>query len=206
MAIYDHKYGELPYFRVFRAWGGVEHQEYVRIKRSREAAYKKALKIDEALAKRQRAHYVRLAYTLPYHVRSDGRVRGLRYVEVRRKDRPVTEVFELRINVPWEDNIRRTTISIKVHGFDKSFEMAIDKICEWYGLDIKSDVRQAMIETKYLYLNDASKGGKVEPKAVSENEEKTVLTRLKNESVKRAKDEVSAIKEGLLSAMKKFRS
>jgi hypothetical protein len=203
MAIYDHKYGELPCFRVFRAWGGKEHQEYVRIKRSRDAAYKKALKIDEELAKRQRAHYVRLAYTEPYHIRKDGRVRGLRYVEVRRKNRPPTDVFELRINVPWEDQIRRTTLSIKVHGFDKAFEMAVDKICEWYGLDLKSDVRQAMLATKLLYLDDM---GSAQAKPVEDQKEEGTLSRIRSRSVKRARDEVGALRDGLLSAIRKFKN
>ena len=56
MAIYDHRYGELSYFRVFRAWGGKEHQEYIRIKRSRDAAYAKAKEIDARFAKAQKAY------------------------------------------------------------------------------------------------------------------------------------------------------
>jgi hypothetical protein len=203
MAIYDHKYGELPYFRVFRAWGGKEHQEYVRIKRSREAAYRKAQKIDEELAKRQRAHYVRLAYTESYHIRKDGRVRGLRYVEVRRKHRPLTDVFELRINIPWEDQIRRTTLSIKVHGFDKAFGMAVDKICEWYGLDLKSDVRQAMLATKNLYLEDIES---MASKSAESLKEEGRFSRIRSISVKRAKDEVGTLREGLLNAIRKFKN
>jgi|GEM_PF-1046261 len=203
MAIYDHKYGELPYFRVFRAWGGKEHQEYVRIKRSRDAAYKKAIKIDQELAKRQRAHYMLLAYTVPYHIRSDGRIRGMRYVEICRKGRLKTEVFELRINIPWEEKVRRTTISIKVHGFDNAFKMAIDKIGEWYGLDQQSEIRDAMLETKAAYLSDSL----LDPlEEETHSGEDSSLARFKNQSVQRAKEEVNALKAGLLNAVKKFRN
>ncbi|PJF38964.1 MAG: hypothetical protein CUN55_15735, partial [Phototrophicales bacterium] len=97
MAIYDHQYGELSYFRVFRAWGGKEHQEYVRIKRSRKAAYAKALEIDARLAKAQKAYELERAMSADYHIRDDGHIRGLRRVVVKRKGRKPSEVFELRI-------------------------------------------------------------------------------------------------------------
>ena len=80
MAIYDHKYGNLPYYRVFRAWGGTEYQEYVRIKRSKKAAYAKAKVIDERLARRQKAYYTAQAYTTAFHMRPDGRIRGVRRI------------------------------------------------------------------------------------------------------------------------------
>ncbi|MCP5169476.1 MAG: hypothetical protein H6999_06930 [Hahellaceae bacterium] len=152
MAIYDHKYGELPYFRVFRAWGGKEYQEYVRIKRNRDAAYRKAVEIDEKLAQRQRAYFTRQAYTIEYHLRKDGRIRGLRRVTVNRKGRAPTDVLELRINIPWEEKIHRTTLSIDIHGLENCFLMAVNKICEWYGLDKNSDVRKAMLNSMPLYL------------------------------------------------------
>lgn len=144
MAIYDHQYGDLSYFRVFRAWGGQEHQEYVRIKRSRDAAYKKAQEIDARMAKAQKAFIFHQAISPDYHLRSNGQIRGLRRVTVKRKGRNPAEVFELRINVPWEEEIKRTTISISVHGEQKAFLMAVEKICEWYGLKLKSPLGQRL--------------------------------------------------------------
>jgi len=187
MAIYDHKYGELPYFRVFRAWGGKEYQEYVRIKRNRDAAYRKAVEIDEKLAQRQRAYFTRQAYTIEYHLRKDGRIRGLRRVTVNRKGRAPTDVLELRINVPWEDKIHRTTLSIDIHGIDKCFQMAVDKICEWYGLDKNSDVRKTMMKAISLYL-------------VSENSSEAKETRTPSKKKEKASKVVTAPEEAVSPA------
>lgn len=144
MAIYDHQYGELSYFRVFRAWGGQEYQEYVRIKRSRDAAYKKAQEIDARLAKAQKAFMIEQALSPSYHIRSNGQIRGLRRVRVSRKGRSPIEVFELRINVPWRDEVKRTTLSIAVHGEHKAFSMALEIIYQCYGIKPRSALGLAL--------------------------------------------------------------
>jgi len=195
MAIYDHQYGELSYFRVFRAWGGQEHQEYVRIKRSRDAAYKKALEIDARLAKAQKAFTAEQALSPSYHLRSNGQIRGLRRVLVKRKGRNPAEVFELRINVPWEEEIRRTTISISVHGEQKAFLLAIEKICEWYGLKVKSELGQRLQSSLFAYapLNVNQNH--------SEQKESAAVTEL---VIKKAKNEFSNITDGLFRGLKRF--
>lgn len=217
MAIYDHKYGELPYFRVFRAWGGKEYQEYVRIKRSRDAAYKKAVEIDERLAARQKAFYTRQAYTTEFHIRKDGRIRGIRRVCVKRKGRAPTEVLELRINIPWEDSVRRTTISIDVHGLEKSFHMAVEKVCEWYGLEKGSEVKRAMLASYPIYQADynqsrdnvqklAAEAAKVEKTEKSlEVDSEEAKPELLETATTAVKEELTMFKEGLLRAIKKFR-
>ena len=203
MAIYDHKYGDLPYYRVFRAWGGTEYQEYVRIKRSRDAAYKKAVAIDEKLAQRQKAYYTAQAYTKEFHMRPDGRIRGVRRIVVRRKGRTPTEVFELRINIPWEDEIRRTTLSIDVHGFDKAFEMSIEKVAEWYGLASDSEAKKAMKGSFSVYQSqtDSKAGTKASGQA-----DKTPSPETDKEAstVQKAKDEIGSFAERLLGDIKKF--
>ena len=151
MAIYEHHFNELPYYRIFRAWGGTEYQEYVRIKRSKKAAYKKAEIIDERLSKRQRAYILQMALTPEFHIHKNGKVRGLRRITVKRAGREDTEVFELRINVPWTANINRTTVSVKVHGAQNAFNKCIDLIIEWYGLTPQSDVVKAIRDTYPLY-------------------------------------------------------
>ena len=195
MAIYDHQYGELSYFRVFRAWGGQEHQEYVRIKRSRDAAYKKAQEIDARLAKAQKAFTAEQALSPSYHLRSNGQIRGLRRVLVKRKGRNPAEVFELRINVPWEEEIRRTTISISVHGEQKAFLLAIEKICEWYGLKVKSELGQRLQSSLFAYapLNVNQNH--------SEQKESAAVTEL---VIKKAKNEFSNITDGLFRGLKRF--
>ncbi|MFD2230014.1 hypothetical protein [Alkalimarinus sediminis] len=200
MAIYDHKYGDLPYFRVFRAWGGTEYQEYVRIKRSRKAAYNKAKAIDEKLAQRQKAYYTAQAYTKEFHMRPDGRIRGVRRIIVRRKGRNPTEVFELRINIPWEDDIRRTTLSIDVHGFDKAFNMAVEKVAEWYGLASDSEAKKAMKASYDVYRLQT------DPQANTDKPVKANKQQAEKESsaVQKAKDEIGSFAERLLGDIKKF--
>jgi hypothetical protein len=173
---------------VFRAWGGKEYQEYVRIKRSRKAAKAKAMEIDARLAKAQRAYSIQQAKSPEFHIRPDGRIRGLRRITITRKGRTPSEVFELRINVPWETDIKRTTISIGVHGHDEAFQLAVDKICEWYGLPQSSEVRTAMLESSchYRQTKDAHPGNVAEL------------------AIQKAKDEFASLRGGLVKSLKRF--
>ena len=211
MAIYDHKYGELSYFRVFRAWGGEEHQEYVRIKRSRNAAYTKAKEIDARFERAQKAYCLEQALLPEYHVRPDGHIRGLRRVLVKRKGRSPSDVFELRVNVPWESQIKRTTISISVHGADKAFKLSVDKICEWYGLKPRSESKMVMLACTSLYLNQGVVGDEqqVEQKALNkmklvESEDDENLSNVAEQAYQKAKDEIASIRGGLLKSIKRF--
>ena len=79
-----------------------------------------------------------------FHVRSDGSIRGLRRVTVARDSRAPVDVLELRINVPWQKGVKRTTISIATHGFEEAFSQAINKIREWYGLEESNPAVKAM--------------------------------------------------------------
>lgn len=187
MAIYDHKYGDLPYFRVYRSWGGNEYQEYVRIKRSRKAAYAKAQEIDERLAEQQKAYVVEQSRQPDYHIREDGSIRGLRRITVKRQGRTPVEVFELRINVPWEETVRRTTISISVHGEEKGFEQAIDRICEWYGLSSEQDVRAAMMD-QFSHYQDKPESDKG----------------VADIALQKAKEEISSLAGGLMKGLRRF--
>ncbi len=198
MAIYDHQYGELSYYRVFRAWGGKEHQEYVRIKRSKKAAYAKAKEIDARFAKAQKAYELERAMTIDYHVRDDGHIRGLRRIVVKRKGRNPSEVFELRINVPWEEEIKRTTISIGVHGEEKAFQLCVEKICEWYGIKPRSEVAKSMLTCLAAYqpslLDEEGKEREAQPESAAVAE----LV------IKKAKTELTSITGGLMKGLKRF--
>lgn len=187
MAIYDHKYGDLSYFRVFRAWGGKEYQEYIRIKRSRDAAYAKAEKVDARLAKAQQAYYKEQATQPEFHLHDDGHIRGLRRIMVTRKGREPSDVFELRINVPWTDDIKRTTIAIAVHGEQKAYEMAIEKICLWYGLASDSHVRDVLLSHFKYYSKDAMAAANVAEVAIQ-----------------KAKNEFTSLADGIVKGIKRL--
>lgn len=201
MAIYNHQYGDLSYYRVFRAWGGQEHQEYIRIKRSRDAAYKKALEVDARLAKAQKAFTVQQALSPSYHLHSNGQIRGLRRIIIKRKGRNPTEAFELRINVPWEENIRRTTISISVHGEQKAFLLAIEKICEWYGLKVKSELGQRLQSSLSAYAPlDIEASLEPDSGKTLQNGSSAVTDLV----IKKAKSEFNNLTDGLFKGLKRF--
>jgi hypothetical protein len=207
MAIYDHQYGELSYYRVFRAWGGKEHQEYVRIKRSRKAAYAKAQEIDARFAKAQKTFGLQQALSPEYHIRPDGHIRGLRRIVVKRKGRAPSDVFELRINVPWETEIRRTTISISVHGEESAFKQSVEKICEWYGLKAKSDVAKAMsacflnYQKKAVESSEVSSLTKASEKKQNQENGSHAVTEL---VIQKAKHELSNLTDGFMKGLKRF--
>jgi len=151
--IYDHKYGGLDYFRVYRSWGGQEFQEYVRIGEDKDAARKEAEAIETRFAQEYEVYQRERAAQPEFHVRDDGSIRGLRRVSVERGSRATVEVLELRINVPWLKSIKRTTVSISTHGFESAFQQSVEKICEWYELDKQSLAAKAMRTCDAYYAN-----------------------------------------------------
>jgi len=188
MAIYDHKYGELAYFRVYRTWGGKEYQEYVRIQDDRELAHTKAKAIDDALALKQKQHTLEQVQLPAYHIRDDGSIRGLRRITVSRAGRTPVEVFELRINVPWEKRVKRTTISLAIHGEQTGFDLAINKICEWYGLADDLSIRDELLAQRPKYLKKAQGAS------------------LADSAIQKAKDEIASLTGGFVKSFKRFTS
>ena len=77
-------------------------------------------------------------------------------MQVKRKGRNPIEVFELRINVPWREEIKRTTLSIAVHGEHKAFTMALDIIFECYSIKPRSELAQALQSCFSAYASEAS--------------------------------------------------
>ena len=151
MPIYDNKYGGLDYFRVYRSWAGKEYQEYVRIGEDRAEARRKAEEIEQRLDAEYELYQRESASQPVFHVRGDGSIRGLRRVTIARDARAPVDVLELRINVPWQQGVKRTTISISTHGFEEAFSLAIEKIREWYGLDASSAAVKAMLSCDAFY-------------------------------------------------------
>lgn len=188
MAIYDHQYGGLEYFRVYRAWGGKEYQEYVRIKKSRSAAYKKAQAIDAKLEKTYQVFLRIQVRQAEHHVRKNGTIRGLRRLVVSRPNREESEVFELRINVPWHAKVKRTTISISVHGPEKAFDLALEKIFGWYELSADCPAAKAMRDCENAYLQTSSQ------------------TNIASAALLKARNEFESLAGGVVKSLKRFRS
>lgn len=148
--------GDRKYFRVTRAWGGKEYQDYVRIKRSESKAYAEAQEIDNKLKVRQAAYQLRQQKSVSRFFHANGKVVGLSKVLSKRKGRKDRWEFKLRVNLPNEPKPRFTAIGINKYGFDQAFQLAIDKICEWHGIDKHSEIRKLLIDAKKQYENDLS--------------------------------------------------
>jgi len=158
MPIYDHNYGGLDYFRVYRSWGGKEYQEYVRIGDDRKQARRRAEEIEQRLAEEHEVYLRNLVREPDFHVRADGSIKGLRRATVERDNRLPVDVLELRINVPWADKVRRTTVSINTHGFDEAFYQSVSKIRDWYELDESAPAVKAMRASSAFYAQEGEFG------------------------------------------------
>ena len=189
MSITLFKDGTREYFRITRAWDGKEHQDYVRIEKNREKAYQKALEIDNRLKKGQDAFLLRQQISAERYFHNDGKIVGLSKVYNRRKGRTPAWEFKLRIKVPNEKRARFTTISIDRHGIDKAFSLAIDKICEWNGLDRHSDIRKSLLLARKHYTG---------------NVEEEALLALKNKAAVEAKKEFKIVENNIKKHIDKF--
>jgi hypothetical protein len=150
---YD-KNSDVEYFRVTRAWNGVERQHYVRILDDREGAYEEAKRIDALLEERQKAFFSKRDLPSNKCLRQDGGITGVQRVIRSRPGRKPADIFKLRINVPGQGRPFMTTISVDTHGFDNAFQQVIDKICEWYGIDSWEQVRRDMLARVDFYRRD----------------------------------------------------
>lgn len=139
------------YFRITRTWGGVEHQRYVRIRRSEQAALRKAQAIDRELAQRQRAYRLRQELPEVKMIGRQGKIRGLARVTNSRPGRNPVAEFKLRVRHPDTGDLHFTSISISYHGFDTAFQMAVEQILSWSGWQDRSDLRQQMLACHTYY-------------------------------------------------------
>lgn len=154
MAIYSHRWNEHDYWRVVRSWSGMTYQEYVPIdSKEPERARKKAEAIDEAFSQRQRASYARKVFDLKYHLDDSGKIRGLSRQIQKRTDGRVNEVLRLRVNLPWEESPRYTTVSVTRYGLEEAFKIALNRYCDWYGFDTRSELRKALSQCVSAYMD-----------------------------------------------------
>ena len=189
MSITLFKDGTREYYRITRAWGGNEHQDYVRIENDPAKAYEKALEIDNRLKTAQNAFFLRQQISEERYFHADGKIVGLSKVLNQRKGRTPAWEFKLRIKVPNEKSPRFTTISIDKHGVDKAFSLAVDKICEWNGLDRHSDIRKSLLLARECYT------GQADEKALIEQ---------KNKAAVQSKKEISSVESNLKKDIEKF--
>lgn len=152
MSITQTKYGDLDYYKIARTWNKIERQEYIRIRKNIEIAYKEAVIRDNKLAERQRAYATLIKLTGEYYIHKNGEIVGLCKHTYKRKGRPETQVFKLRVQTEQKTKPYMTTISIDHHGFDQAYQLAIDKICGWHEIAPASNTRKIMLEAKLHYM------------------------------------------------------
>lgn len=172
MAITETEITGIKYFRITRAWNSREYQRYVKIGHHYQKSYKEAQKEDEALATRQRAFKQSNKLSGNIYFDSNNRIVGMTRVFVtRRKNGSESEIFKLRYNPRNGNAIKYGQVSITLYGLDQAFELAVNKMCNWIGLDEKSEIRRTMLDAKVHYLDNQ------ECKSTSLDEE---LTRIEN--------------------------
>ncbi len=141
-------------YRIYRAWGGKEHQRYVPLNGNPERARKEAEEIDAKLKQSQDAYKLRMTLARNSLFHENGQVIGLSRVICHREGRSSSEQFKLRIKIPAKDSLHFTTISIDHHGFDKAYAMAVERICEWRGIGRYAEERRRLMAAKSLYIDE----------------------------------------------------
>lgn len=154
MGITLHQDGDREYYRVTKAWNGKEIQRYVRIRKSKEKAFKEALAMEESLSQRQNAARERRRLAGLGVLHEDGRVIGLQLLYRTREGRKPWLEFKMRVKEPGKE-VRFKTVSVPAHGIEKAFDIAVERICELRGVPLGSDLHDKMQGAKGIYLEDA---------------------------------------------------
>jgi hypothetical protein len=155
MGITLHQDGDRQYYRITKAWNGKEVQQYVRIGRNRDAAWRKAQQVEEGLAQRQRAALTRKRMDGSGILNPDGHVTGLQLLYRTRAGRTPWFEFKLRVKEPGKP-VRFRTVSISSHGFIDAFELSVAGICELRDIDTGSALAQRLFAARHVYLADIS--------------------------------------------------
>ena len=139
------------YLRVRKSFGNKEYQRYISTKDGLKKAQLEAERVLKQLTQSQKAYQLRQQLPINSLVDNAGRIIGLSRLTRKREGRQPVDELKLRIRLPENGRIHRTTISIGRHGFDRAFEMAIGRICEWRGVEKNADVRQKLLHAKKHY-------------------------------------------------------
>lgn len=143
--------------RVYRKIGNVIYDEVyyltengkpVTKKREREIRAQAKARDKELLAI-QKEHQQEMEAANPIKFHSDGRIVGLTRQQQQSKNQ-IVDIFKLRIRLP-DGSISWGSISIDLHGFDKAFEMALDRIVEVLGINRRTKIYRRMKEAKKAY-------------------------------------------------------
>ena len=139
------------YLRVRKSFGNKEYQRYISTKDGLKKAQQEAERVLKQLTQSQKAYQLRQQLPINSLVDNDGRIIGLSRLTRKREGRQPVDELKLRIRLPENGRIYRTTISVGHHGFDKAFETAIDRICEWRGVEKNAEARQKLLKAKKHY-------------------------------------------------------
>lgn len=192
MAVTEFEYKGCKYWRVYRAWDNkrIEIQRYIPMGNDPEKSRKEAEEEDESARQRQRAFYMRRALKPEYHIAQEadaikgvqpGQIRGIRKELRTRKGRNPVLVFACRVNVPWEDEVCFTSISITKHGLEEAHRRAVKFYCDCYGFDERSEIRKKLLATLDAYRGEVTLKDVRETQKAPENSDLVDVERLKRE-------------------------
>lgn len=153
MAVTPHPPENPTCWRVYRAWDRrrVVHQHYIPFGRNREKAKREALKLDESLAERQRAHELRKQLTGDCWMNTDGSIVGLQR-RTRVRGASATDLLIVQISVASLSKQIKKEFSIPAMGFEHAFQAAITFIADARGIDRRSLAFQRMQAAESFYL------------------------------------------------------
>jgi hypothetical protein len=139
------------YYRVTRSWNKVMRQQYVAIEKNRHAAYKKAMDIDARLKVKQKAFENLMAISKEGYFREDGSIIGISKYVNRRAGRKEAQYFRLQMTLEAGEKPQRFSANIDKLGLAKAHKKVVDCLCEWKGIEKRTDLYAALIEGVDFY-------------------------------------------------------
>lgn len=138
-------------FRISRTWKNQAYQLYVPIAGNVEKARKIAEELDDSLAARQRAYMLRLETEGLHVMHPDGRIIGLQRQTRYREGRKPSDSMKIRLVKNEGDKPVFKAYSVDHHGFDKAFQLSVDFIADFRGVERDSELYRKMLAAKSVY-------------------------------------------------------
>ncbi len=160
-------------FRISRTWKNQAYQLYVPIAGNVDKARKIAEELDDSLAQRQRAYLLRLEVEGLHVMHPDGRIIGLQRQTRFREGRKPSDSMKIRLVKQEGDKPVFKAFSVDHHGFEKAFELSVDFIAEFRGVERDSELYRKMLSAKsvYAHMNAVSQPEQEKAGKTAEHEE-----------------------------------
>lgn len=145
-------------YRVRRVVNGKQYQEYFSLKcegirlqgQAQTAVEQAALRRDAELAQLQEK--IRKQLKADRCFKSDGSIRGVKYLLITKENGVVTPVFQLTIASELERRFFCTTISLNAHGCEEAWRKAIEIYAKHKVITKSSNLFRRLLNAKSHYI------------------------------------------------------